>query len=65
MSITELTELKPFDRLYQLGHYELFSCVLWQKEIVLGYFRYHHMIEYFRLNIEYLWNAVDLKKDRT
>ena len=25
-------------------------------------FYYLQLIEYFRLNIEYLWNAVDLKK---
>jgi hypothetical protein len=29
---------------------ELLLCILWQK-IVLGYFRYLQMIEYFRINI--------------
>jgi hypothetical protein len=31
---------------------------MWQK-ILLGYFPYLQMIEYFRLNIEYLRSAVD------
>ena len=29
---------------------------------MLGYFQHIQMIEYCRLNIEYLWNAVDLKR---
>ena len=31
-----------------------YLCAFGGKKIVLGYFHYHHMIEYFRLNIEYL-----------
>ena len=34
---------------------------LWQK-IVLGYFHYLQMIEYFRLNIEYLRNSFHYKR---